>query len=144
VDRSLTVDVNSANRAKKIQKEIDKRLGMMAVLQNTETHSQQEMMESARRKNAARGKQPDEPEHEDTSPEAQQVLREMLAAHAEAWVDTKIPILGGRAPREAVADPDGREIVEGLLLEWERRNKESGDTVIQSMDVGTIRKKLGL
>jgi hypothetical protein len=143
-DRTLTVDVNSANRAKKIQEEIDKRLGMLAVLQSTETHSQQEMLESARRRNAARGGQPDEPEHEGTSPEAQHALREMLAAHAEAWVDTRIPALGGRTPKEAVTDPDGREIVEGLLLEWERRNKESGDAVIESMDVGAIRKKLGL
>jgi hypothetical protein len=143
-DRTLTVDVNSANRAKKIQGEIDKRLGMMAVLQSTETHSQQEMIESARRKSAARGEEPNEPKHEETSPEAQHALREMLAAHAEAWVDTKTPALGGRTPKEAVTDPDGREVVEGLLLEWERRNKESGDTVIQSMDVGAIRKKLGL
>jgi len=138
------VEVNSANRAKKIQEEIDKRLGMMAVLESTETHSQQEMMESARRKNTARGEQPDEPEPEETSPEAQLALKEMLAAHAEAWVDTKIPALGGRTPKEAVKNPDGREIVEGLLLEWERRNKESGDTVIRSFDVDAIRKKLGL
>jgi hypothetical protein len=142
-DRTLTVDVNSANRAKKIREEIGKRLGMMAVLQSTETHSQQEMIENARRKNAAREEQP-EPEQEVTSPEAQQVLKEMLAADAEAWVDKNIPVLGGRTPKEAVTDPDGREIVEGLLLEWERRNKESGDSVIQSMDVGAIRKMLGL
>jgi hypothetical protein len=68
----------------------------------------------------------------------------MLVAHAEAWVDTRIPALGGRTPKEAVADADGREIVAGLLLEWERRNKKSGDAAIQSMDVGAIRKKLGL
>jgi hypothetical protein len=143
-DGTLTVDVNSANRAKKIREEIDKRLRMMAVLQSTETHSQQEMLESARHRNAARGEQADKPQHEKTSPEAQRALREMLAAHAEAWVDTRIPALGGRTPKEAVADEDGREIVAGLLLEWERRNKESGDAVIQSMDVGAIRKKLGL
>jgi hypothetical protein len=143
-DRTLTVDVNSASRAKKIQEEIDERLGMMAVLESTETHSQQEMIESARRKNAAREEQPGEPKLEETSPEAQDALREMLAAHAGAWVDTNIPALGGRTPKEAVTDPDGREAVEGLLLEWERRNWESGDSVGQSMDVGAIRKKLGL
>jgi hypothetical protein len=143
-DHTLTVDVNSVKRAKKIQEEIDKRLGMLAALQSTETHSQQEMLESGRRRNAAREEQPGEPEPKEASLEAQNALREMLVAHAEAWVDTRIPALGGRTPKEAVADADGREIVAGLLLEWERRNKKSGDAAIQSMDVGAIRKKLGL
>ena len=32
----------------------------------------------------------------------------------------KVPALGGHTPLQAVQDPDGREIVESLLLDWER------------------------
>jgi hypothetical protein len=142
-DRKLTVDVNSANRAKKIREEIEKRLGMMAVHQSTTTVSQKEMMKRARSRDTP-AEESAPPHGENVGPQAQEALKAMLAAEAEAWVDQKIPILGGRTPREAVADPDGREIVEGLLQEWERRNEDSGDPAMQSMDVDAIRRRLGL
>jgi hypothetical protein len=44
----------------------------------------------------------------------------MMAAHWEHWVDQPIPILGNRTPMEAVKDPDGREIVESLVIQAER------------------------
>jgi hypothetical protein len=68
----------------------------------------------------------------------------MLRQHAEEWIDTKIPALRVRTPRQAVADADGREMVEGLLKEWERRNQDSNDPVMRSFDVNTVRRKLGL
>jgi hypothetical protein len=35
----------------------------------------------------------------------------------------KIPALGGRTPIEAVRDPDGKEAVEALLLQFERHDQ---------------------
>ena len=140
--RTLTVDVNSAKRAEKLRAEIEKRLGFMAVLESTSTLSQEEMRKSAQQKRYAKGAEDDELPASD--PEAIEIARTMLLNHAEAWVDTEIPALGGRTPRQAVANPDGREAVEGLLLEWERRNSESGDPLMQSFDVGIVRRKLGL
>jgi len=142
--RTLTVEVNSTARAKRFRKEIDKRLGILAVHESTETHTQEEMMESARRKGNERGRMDAEPGIDVPGPEQMEILETMLREHAEAWVDTEIPALGGRTPRQAIQDIDGRESVEGLLLEWERRNRDSRDPVLRSFDVGFVRRKLGL
>lgn len=142
--RSLTVDVNSAKRAEKIRQEIEKRLGFLAVHKSTVTQSQEQMRQAIEHKRLTQSHGPEEQVFPEADPEARRILAEMLRQHAEEWVDTKIPALKGRSPREAVADADGREIVEGLLKEWERRNRESSDPVMQSFDVNTIRRMLGL
>jgi hypothetical protein len=50
----------------------------------------------------------------------QAALQEMLRSHYRHWIDEKIPALGDRTPRSAVRDPDGREAVEALVMEFER------------------------
>ena len=113
--RSLAVDVNSAKRAKEIREEIEHRLGMLAVPLGTRVETAEEMMEKAKQKEAAG------PGHQkDEDPELIRLTQELLQRESEAWVHKQIPILGGRTPKEAVADPDGREIVESLLMGWER------------------------
>ncbi len=44
----------------------------------------------------------------------------VLARHYSGWLDSKLPALGNRTPREAVRDPDGREAVAGLIAQIER------------------------
>jgi hypothetical protein len=56
--------------------------------------------------------------------EVRKQIQEKVQKQVEAWAYQKIPILGGRTPMQAVHDPDGREIVESLLLDWERRADE--------------------
>jgi uncharacterized protein (DUF2384 family) len=53
-------------------------------------------------------------------PEVREKISEMMAAHWEHWVNQPLPILGNRTPMDAVKDPDGREIVESLVLQGER------------------------
>ena len=45
-------------------------------------------------------------------PELSQQVREEVQRHFENWIFQKVPALGGRTPLEAVADADGKEIVE--------------------------------
>jgi uncharacterized protein (DUF2384 family) len=142
--RTLIVEVNSARRAEKIRHEIEKRLGFLAVHKGTSTQSQEEMRQAIERKRLTKGYGEEEAVFSPSDPEAMELAAEMLRQHAEDWVDTRIPALRGRTPREAVADADGREIVEGLLKEWERRNRDSNDPVMQSFDVNAVRRKLGL
>lgn len=52
--------------------------------------------------------------------EVREKISEMMAAHWEHWVSQPLPILGNRTPMDAVKDPDGREIVESLVLQGER------------------------
>ena len=56
-------------------------------------------------------------------PEVREKISAMMAAHWEHWVDQPIPILGNRTPMEAVEDPDGREIVESLVMQAERTGR---------------------
>jgi hypothetical protein len=51
-------------------------------------------------------------------PEIRRVLDEMIRAKEIEWLDEQIPALGGRSPRETVADPIGREEVRQLLASF--------------------------
>jgi Protein of unknown function (DUF2384) len=55
-------------------------------------------------------------------PEVQEHLKAMLAAHYEDWEKKELPALGNQTPLEAVQTPGGRERVEALLVEIERRS----------------------
>jgi hypothetical protein len=139
---SLTVEVNSARRARKIESEVRKRLVKRAKLLGTEVRSMEEAM--AERK--GRPATPEEEEQQRQSdrlradPEVQAHLRRMMEAHMESWVDEKLPILGGKTPRQAGRAPDGREMVEALLLEMEGAARRGAPAV----DVDKVRERLGL
>jgi hypothetical protein len=143
--QSLVVEVNSANRAQKIRKEIDKRLGMLATLQSTRTQTPEQMIEDAKKKKATHALTPgtgiDAPE---VDPEAMREVQTLMREETEAWAYRKIPALGGRTPMEAIADPDGKEIVEALLLGWERQYEKQGSKGSLRPDFDAIRRRLKL
>jgi len=143
--RTLTVDVNSANRAKKIGEEIESRLGILAQLEQTRTQTPEQMMaeqkQSKRAFPATTNAEIDEPE---IDPEFLEETRAEMREQMKAWVDLKLPDLGGRSPKEAVKDPDGREIVESLLLEWEHSARRPELAKFLDPDVGAIRRLLSI
>jgi hypothetical protein len=144
-ERSMTVEVNSDNRAHKIRKEIEKRLGMLAVLKETHAKSPEQMLEEGKRRKATEAKLlAAETNGETVAPEARHELQKFLQEEFNAWVHMKIPALGGRTPMEAVTDPDGREIVESLLLEWERSGEAATGRGTFRPDVDVVRKMLNL
>jgi hypothetical protein len=120
--RTLVAEVNSENRAKRLRAEIEKRLGGSATHQRTTTHTLDEMLAKTPNGIKAQAKKEDEfVEHLLRDSEAGSRIQEMFQKQVEDWVQQKIPALGGRTPLQAIGDPDGREIVESLLLDWERR-----------------------
>jgi hypothetical protein len=120
VGRSLIAEVNSENRAKRLRAEVEKRLGASAVHQGTSAKTVEEMLAKAPKRTRA-------PEDDDLEqallhdPEARGRFQQIIQKQVEDWVHQKVPALGGHTPLQAVQDPDGREIVESLLLDWERR-----------------------
>jgi hypothetical protein len=65
-----------------------------------------------------------------------------MAAHWERWVDQPLPILGNRTPMDAVNDPDGREVVESLVIQAERLGRSA--TLPTDEDVyRRLRERLG-
>jgi hypothetical protein len=73
-------------------------------------------------------------------PAIRAALAEYVAAFEESWLDESIPALGGRTPREAAADPIGREELTRLLASFPV--PEPGD--VGAMDPDRLRAALGL
>jgi hypothetical protein len=59
-----------------------------------------------------------------------QIEQRLLSSHYRKWLDDKLPILGGKTPREAARDFAGRERLVALLKDLEnieaRRARETG------------------
>jgi hypothetical protein len=142
---SLVAEVNSEKRAKRLRDEIEKRLGANATHQRTVAQTVDEMVAKSPKRNSARAKI-DEETVDDIlrDPEVRKQIQETVQKQVEAWAYQKIPILGGRTPMQAVHDPDGREIVESLLLDWERRADEGVYQPGIRPDFNAVRKLLKL
>jgi hypothetical protein len=141
--RSLVADVNSEKRAERLRAEIEKRLPDSAVHQSTRAQTVDAMLKS--KPMNYRGEIDDE-EHEDPlrDPDVKKHAQEWMQKQVEAWVHQKVPLLGGRTPMQAVGDPDGREIVESLVLQWERHAEKSVGPGDIRPDVSALRKILNL
>jgi hypothetical protein len=140
---SLHAEVNSEKRAKRLRNEIEKRLGASATHQRTVAQTVEEMVAKLPKRNSERTKI-DEDNVDDIlrDPEVRKQLQEKVQKQVEAWAYQKIPILGGRTPMQAVRYPDGKEIVESLILDWERRAEAGGYQSGIRPDFNAVRKLL--
>ncbi len=133
----LRVSVNSKNRAKKIRKEIEKRLKEQVIYLKTEKKS----FESS-------GGMEQEMQKEELTPELKEevnnMLEEMMEKHWKNWLDENIPALVGLTPRQAAENKDGREKLIALLNDFEQRDKYNELGVDQTKYIRNIRKQLGL
>jgi len=77
-------------------------------------------------------------------PEVRKQLQAVMQKQVESWIHQKIPALGGRTPMQAVRDPDGKEMVEALLLQWERHDERDISPNQIRPDIGAIRRLLNL
>jgi len=139
--RSLVVEVNSEKRAARIRDEIEWRLGILVTHQKTVKKGPEAMLEKAKRKRSVAEVSS---EKLSAAPELDQEMREEVQRHFENWIFQKVPALGGRTPLEAVADPDGKEVVVSLLLEWERQNEKMSGPGVFHPDINAIRRLLQL
>ena len=142
---TLTAEVNSEKRAKKIQSEIAKRLGALATFKSAVHESVGDKLEEIKAQSGtpafeeARRKQ----EKFESLPEVQAVVKAQMEAHWEGWYNERIPVLHDKTPLEAARTKAGRERLEALLLDFERRNEDVPHPELR-VDVAAMRKKLGL
>lgn len=141
--QSLVVEVNSANRAKKIREEIEQRLGLHATHLNTTVHT---LEKSLKRQDSLNKTAPSEigADEPPIDPEALKEFAAQMQQEVEGWIHKRIKALGGRTPLQAVADPDGKEIVEALLLDWERHYEKPGAPGTICPDIDAVRRLLNL
>lgn len=143
-DQRLSAEVNSAERAETLRREIEVRLGNDGRFKVDEIQDLDAMM---RRHADESTESSQSSEHEELMqhPEVQAQVAEMFGRHWESWVDQKIPALGGITPRKAVKTADGREAVEALLNDAERgRGQDSFTAEINRKGARQVRKMLGL
>ncbi len=141
----MTVEVNSEKRSRKIQAEIKKRLGSAAALLETGTKSVEAALEESRKKSKtpAGHRRQEQDDALQRRPEVQAAMQQVSDAHWESWVHQPVPALGGKTPMEAVRDPDGREMVEALLTEFERSDRKEKSWQPR-IDFTSLRNRLGL
>jgi hypothetical protein len=141
----MTAEVNSENRAKRLRKQIEKRVGSGAVHEGTITQTFEEILNGRPERQAAQTELPDADfEAVIHEPKVRERLRATMQKQFESWVHQKIPALGGRTPLEAVRDPDGKEMVEALLVGWERRDETDVSPHQIHPDISALRRLLHL
>jgi glycerol-3-phosphate cytidylyltransferase-like family protein len=142
---ALVAEVNSARRAKRARKEIERRLGKDAVYLGTEIHSPEGALKKADQNAGSEGavKRAEERARLMALPEVQAMLKREMEKHLASWPDTPVPALRGMTPRKAAKDPIGRELLESLLLDFESKNRRAPDA-FNRVDTEKLRKELGM
>ena len=151
----LIISVNSTKRAETIRGLVEKRLGKQAVYKTTliePIDSEVEKMWAA----VASGS-PKPPAEEwlegtkrtgviplaDLPPEMRLKLEAHARQHWIAWFDLPVPALDNMTPREASKTEEGRELLESLLLDYERHNDAPGENLMRP-DISKLRRELGM
>jgi len=134
----LVADVNSAQRAARLKRELARRLGKHATLIDTAVVDPSGALP---RPNGAEADAQDE-RAADASPELRAVEEDMRRQEWADWLDTRVPALGNRTPRQAARTVAGRERLEALLDRFERE-AEHGPADLAT-HLATIRSALAL
>ena len=145
IDRTkMTVDVNSKERAKKFQTELKKRIPTGWKLKSTVIESIESQMKKIKITPKEMAKQEAEQQKMLENPEIRKQMEDSMKSHWDNWLVNSLPALGGLKPVEAVKTKDGREALDALLTQFERR-ADSNPMVGQTRKTfETIRTKLGL
>jgi len=138
----LVVEVNSARRRRRIEKEIAKSLGSAATLVDATITDMTEALGRRRERRAITPLHLATPADSPRPPEFEAIEAELARKHWDAWLDTKVPALGDRTPRQAAKTASGRERLEALLADYSQKSV-SGRTAFEP-DIGTLKRKLGL
>ena len=141
----LTAEVNSENRAQKFKALMEKLLPGKARYKTTVIESPQAMLARAEKEgNSARAKQHQKEQDElNNHPEVQVQIADYMRQHYRDWPSQKLPILNGKTALQAIKTKDGKEMVEALLMDIERRGKHTTPPLDHAI-IAELRERLGL
>ncbi|MBS0365511.1 MAG: SEC-C domain-containing protein [Proteobacteria bacterium] len=142
--RKLKVEVNSLARARTVRALVAETPGLNARYLRTRKHTL-DLRRAAGRPAAGAGFRPRDDEQEELlkHPEVRAKLEQLQRRHYENWPEVALPALNNKTPLEAVRDPDGREMVDALITQFERdaaRMPVPPDPAV----FGGLRRRLGL
>lgn len=141
----LTAEVNSTQRAQQFKVLMEKLLPSKARYKTTVIESPQaKLAQLKKEENSAQAKQRQKEQDElNNQPEVQAKLAEYLSQHYRDWPNQKLPILKNKTPLQAVKTKDGKEMVEVLLIEFERKGKVNSPPLASEI-FAELRERLGL
>jgi hypothetical protein len=141
----LTAEVNSENRAQTFKALMEELLPGKARYKTTVIQSPQAMLARAEEEGeTARSRQIQKEQEElNNRPEIQALLAEHMRQHYSDWPEQKLPALKGKTPLQAIKTKDGKEMVEALLMEFERRGKQTNPPLDPAL-IAELRERLGL
>lgn len=135
-------EVNSARRRRRIGKEIAKYLGSATTLVDTTVTDLTKALERRRETRSLAPSHLLTPADSPQAPELQAIEAELARKHWDAWLDTKVPALGNRTPRQAAKTASGRERLEALLADYSQKSVNGRNAF--EPDILTLKRKLGL
>ena len=136
--KTLLATVNSAERATKIEALITDAVGDLLKLPLTTIRTIEQVRAEQRRD------EPREAAEQIPADIAQQIGREFMDQHYRETLDTPIPVLGGKSPRQAVRNAAGRKKVIEWLKLLENRNAGQQNVALAEYDFGWMWAELGL
>ena len=139
----MTIEVNSQERADVIKRKITRRLGKRAIFRHALIQSAEKMLEEMASEPSGASSMSTNAQSEalQNNPEIQAHLQKMATQHWQAWLDTPLPVLNNKTPREAAKSISGKERLEALLWQFEQ---QSATPQPFSPDVDALREMLGL
>jgi hypothetical protein len=141
----IILETNSQSRAEKGKKLLNKYLGDAVCFQKIRVES----LEKQLKKSMEQERLELEKDRQEllASPKLQVEMQRMVDAHWRNWFDQPIPALEDQTPRQAAKNQEGRELLEALLLQYERYDQENannGNHNLLQVDIKYLRKELGL
>jgi len=138
----LVAHVNSDERARLFHEIVEQALGGAAHYRGSEAIEHDEL-------DVERALADDERENANAAPnlnddpQVREHLSRMFEQHYEDWVTQEIPALGGERPIDALQSATGREKVEALITDMERRAARQGPGP-SAAALARLRERLGL
>lgn len=132
--RRLQVETNSVKRADVLRKRIETAAGTRLKRRKRDQRGIEDLLQ-----NPPPGPRTPVPE---LPAEARAAFREVTDRMHDAWVDERVPALGGRTPRQAASSPTLRPRLVALLKEFEMH--EAARPEAERYDVGRLWRALGI
>ncbi len=140
-ESKMIISVNSNERTEKIKKLMHKLLGTKAIYKNSVIEDLTSVIEGK-----VGSSQQNLIEQEDlmNDPEVQEKIKEMMRSHWSNWVNEEVPALDGKTPKQASRSKDGRELLDGLLTDFERSTITRPQPGVDLETFRKIREDLGI
>ena len=150
-NEQLIVEVNSTARAEEIKELVEDRLGdhirykttLISPIEGTVQELWQKRFNKEGFVPGPSGSYVGSSDFDPDAPELQELLKKLADEHWSKWYDIPVPALNNMTPLEAASSPEGRDLLESLLLYYESESERRGTDAF-APDIAGIRRELGL